>query len=82
VVNDSTVGVSAVFAPDGKVLDQLPTFEPGVMVTTVPLRNSITPAMVFGPVFDLATNFAALLLLALVLGRSRIRSKKKAPSES
>lgn len=70
VVNDSTVGVSAVFAPDGRVLDQLPTFEPGVMVTTVPLRSSLTPAMVTGPTFDLLNNFAALALIGLVFAPS------------
>jgi apolipoprotein N-acyltransferase len=84
VVNDSTVGVSAVFGPDGKVLAQLPTFEPGVMVTRVPLRTAITPAMTFGAGFDLTINAAAALLIALSIGRqplARLRlGKKKAPS--
>ena len=84
VVNDSTVGVSAVFGPDGKVLAQLPTFEPGVMVTRVPLRTAITPAMTYGAGFDLTINAAAALLIALSIGRqplARLRlGKKKAPS--
>ena len=84
VINASTVGVSAVFGPNGKVLDQLPTFEPGVMVTKVPLRNTITPAMALGASFDLAVNAAAALLIALTVGRklqTRFRAaKKKAPS--
>ena len=84
VVNDSTVGVSAVFGPDGRVLDQLPTFEPGVMVTRVPLRTSITPAISFGSVFDLAINAMAGVLLALIITQkplTRLRlGKKKAPS--
>ncbi len=63
VVNDSTVGVSAVFAPDGRTLDSLPTFEPGVMVTKVPLSDSVTPAIAFGPVFDLLINILALALI-------------------
>ena len=71
VVNDSTVGVSAVFAPDGSVLDQLPTFEPGVMVTTVPLRSSLTPAMIVGPGFDLFINLAALGLIGLIWLRKK-----------
>jgi apolipoprotein N-acyltransferase len=82
VVNDSTVGVSAIFAPDGQVLDELPTFEPGVMVAEVPLRTSITPAMAIGGGLDLAINFAALVLIVLSTGRSGrwLRGKKKAPS--
>lgn len=75
VVNDSTVGVSAVFAPDGEVLDQLPTFEPGVMVTTVPLRSSLTPAMLIGPAFDLLMNIAALGLIALFWLRKKPQPK-------
>jgi apolipoprotein N-acyltransferase len=81
VVNDSTVGVSAVFGPDGKLLAQLPTFEPGVMVTKVPLRSELTPAMMLGSGIDLAINVLAALLLALTIGSSRTQSKKKAPSE-
>jgi hypothetical protein len=40
------------------------------MVQTLPLRTSITPAMVIGPWFDLAVNIAALILLfaAVVFG--------------
>ena len=68
VVNISTVGVSAIYAADGEILASLPTFEPGVMVTEVPLRTSITPAMVVGPIFDLANNAAAFLLGALAIG--------------
>jgi apolipoprotein N-acyltransferase len=81
VVNDSTVGVSAVFGPDGKTLDQLPTFEPGVMVTKVPLRTGLTPAMAIGADLDLFINIAAFALTALALPRLR-RAKKKAPSRS
>lgn len=76
VVNISTVGVSKVFLADGSIVDQLPIFEPGVMVNTLPLRTSITPAMAIGPGFDLAINFAALALFAggLVF-RIRARSR-------
>jgi apolipoprotein N-acyltransferase len=82
VVNDSTVGVSAVFGPNGKVLAQLPTFEPGVMVTKVPLRTDLTPAMWLGSGIDLIINVLAALLIGLSVGSLRTRSKKKAPSES
>ena len=70
VVNVSTVGVSAIYAPDGTVIDQVPTFEPAAMLETLPLRKSITPAMVIGPVFDLLANLTAALLIALAFYRS------------
>ena len=70
VVNVSTVGVSAIYSPDGSVIDQVPSFEPAVMLQTLPLRKSITPAMVIGPVFDLLANLAAALLIALAFYRS------------
>lgn len=48
VVNVSTVGVSAVIAPDGGDLDRLEPFTPGVMVADVPLSTVITPASIIG----------------------------------
>jgi apolipoprotein N-acyltransferase len=79
VVNDSTVGVSAVFAPDGTLLDSLPTFEPGAMVTRVPLRTSLTPAIVIGPTFDLAINFLAIALI--LFSGKRVRFLRRARRE-
>jgi apolipoprotein N-acyltransferase len=76
VVNISTVGVSKVFLADGSIVEQLPIFEPGVMVNTLPLRTSITPAMAIGPGFDLAVNFAALaLFVGGLIYRLRARSR-------
>jgi apolipoprotein N-acyltransferase len=77
IVNISTVGVSKVFLPNGVIVDELPIFEPGVMVATLPLRTSITPAMLIGPAFDLVVNLAALALLLLAMAAkmaSRSRS--------
>lgn len=48
VVNDSTVGVSAMFAPDGRVIAALPPFTRGALVDTVPLSTTTTPAMFAG----------------------------------
>jgi apolipoprotein N-acyltransferase len=52
VVNDSTVGVTAAFLPDGSVVDQLPAFKPGMLRVTLPLRTSKTPAYYIAPAFD------------------------------
>jgi apolipoprotein N-acyltransferase len=77
LVNISTVGVSKIFLADGSIVDQLPIFEPGVMVQTLPLRTSITPAMAIGPGFDLIVNFLALGLLVSAIGSwARRRAKK------
>ena len=77
LVNISTVGVSKIFLADGSIVDQLPIFEPGVIVQTLPLRTSITPAMAIGPGFDLIVNFLALGLLASASGSwARRRAKK------
>jgi apolipoprotein N-acyltransferase len=48
VVNVSTVGVSAVIAPDGSDLDRLEPFTAGVMVADVPLSTVVTPASIIG----------------------------------
>ena len=70
VVNVSTVGVSAIYSPDGSVIEQVPSYEPAVMLQKLPLRDSITPAMAIGPVLDLLINLAAALLVALAFYRS------------
>ncbi|QIG40762.1 apolipoprotein N-acyltransferase [Microbacterium sp. 4R-513] len=49
VVNLSTVGTSQVIAPDGTTIDGLPADEAGQMLTDVPLRTGLTPAVVLGP---------------------------------
>jgi apolipoprotein N-acyltransferase len=77
LVNISTVGVSKIFLANGSIVDELPIFEPGVMVQTLPLRTSITPAMAIGPGFDLVVNVFALSLLTGAIGSGvRGRSKK------
>ena len=48
LVNISTVGLSAVIAPDGTIVQQLPAFTVGTMVQDVPLSTAITPAVLLG----------------------------------
>jgi apolipoprotein N-acyltransferase len=76
VVNISTVGVSAIYLADGSVVQELKTFEAGAMVQDVPLRKSITPAMLIGSWVDLFMNLMALSLITLSLWL-RSTSKKK-----
>lgn len=64
VVNVSTVGVSAIYGPNGTVIKQLPTFEAGAMIETISLRTSLTPAILVGQWLDLIINVVAALLIA------------------
>lgn len=48
VVNISTVGTSAIVLPDGAIRQQLPWYEPGVMVDDIPLMTTVTPAVLLG----------------------------------
>ncbi len=64
VVSISTVGVSGIYAPDGKVVEELESFEPGAMVSDIALRTDKTPAMVFGRFIE-PTAFALTLILTL-----------------
>ena len=56
------------FLQNGEVVAELPIFEPGVMVQTLPLRTSITPAMIIGPTFDSEVNALALALFLAAVG--------------
>ena len=73
VIQVSTVGVSAMYSPDGSVIDMLPTFTAGSMVKTVPLSNMTTPATVLGGSVDWAVGaFAvAIMFFSALLARRR-----------
>jgi len=80
VVNLSTVGTSQVIAPDGSTLDELPIDTAGYMLTDVPLRTGITPAVVIGPAVKLTLGWGSLAALVLVgvLGAARARTAARA----
>lgn len=78
VVNASTVGITAVITPDGRVVDSLPWYTAGSIVTDAPLATTITPAARWG--HDIEWSVSALgigLLLgagaAILGGRRRTR---------
>jgi apolipoprotein N-acyltransferase len=73
VVNDSTVGTSAIISPSGKTLDQLKTYVPATMVYAVPLATTITPATWLGQPLEQFVSLLGLggMVIALVLGRGR-----------
>lgn len=79
-VQISTVGVSAVIAPNGVVLDRTGLFTAEQMVRSVPLRTSLTPAARLGPWVAWSTQGAAGLLVALgLVGAVRSRSTGREP---
>lgn len=71
VVNISTVGVSALFLPDGTVTHQLPAFQAASLVASVPLRTSSTPAHLLGVYLELVINLSAMVVCLLALLRTR-----------
>lgn len=74
VVNISTVGVSAIIAPDGSDIRRLTPFEPGVMVADVPLSTVTTPASVIGYPLEIALIVAGFVPLGLpLINRKRTR---------
>jgi apolipoprotein N-acyltransferase len=70
VVNISTVGQSAIYLPDGKVLSEVPWYQPAAMVEEVPLFTGLTPAMYIGILLDWI-NLVIVLLVLIAIGLRR-----------
>jgi apolipoprotein N-acyltransferase len=76
VVNLSTVGTSQVMAPDGTTLDGLPADVAGHMLTEVPLRTGLTPAVVIGPAVKAVLGWgSAVALIVLGIGVAVMRRR-------
>lgn len=74
VVNLSTVGTSQVIAPDGSEIEGLPVDVAGHMLTDVPLRTGLTPAVVLGdavPIVIAGGSVLSVLILGLLIRRRR-----------
>ncbi|NBT46270.1 MAG: apolipoprotein N-acyltransferase [Actinobacteria bacterium] len=79
VVSISTVGVSGIYAPDGTIISELPTFKPDYMVANIELRKDLTPAMVFGRYIEpIAFGLTLLLLISSIVWKILTRRKKRA----
>lgn len=75
VVQASTVGASAIIAPDGSTIDALPLFTAGVMVAEVPLSETITPAHALGRTLEW---FVCLLAgAALAIAALQVRAVRR-----
>ena len=73
-VQISTVGVSAVIAPNGAVLQETSLFTPAQLVATLPLRTSLTPATRLGswPAWIIDA-LAVCVVVAGAAGAARVR---------
>jgi apolipoprotein N-acyltransferase len=78
LVNISTVGTSAIVAPDGSTIASLPVWTPGSMVETVPLSTAITPAIAAGGLIEWGVSGLSLAALAFALVRTRVRRRRGA----
>ncbi len=78
LVNASTVGASAIVAPDGSTITDLPLFTAGTMVAEVPLSDTVTPAHYFGRFLEwLVIIFTVTTIgAARVLGRGTAEGKR------
>lgn len=72
VVNISTVGLSAIYLPDGQVLSELEWYTAAAMIESVPLYTGITPGVVIGSVFDWANAAVVFGISASVMRRRKL----------
>lgn len=76
VVNISTVGLSAVIAPDGSIVAQLPWYTAGSMVEDVALSSVTTPAVVLGRELEWLVSglgLASILIASWRAGARRVK---------
>lgn len=76
VVNISTVGTSAIVAPDGRMIDRLPQYEPGAMAEDLPLSTTVTAGIRLGAWIEWGICLGSALALA-ALGALRFRQRKE-----
>jgi apolipoprotein N-acyltransferase len=82
-VQVSTVGVSAVVAPNGAVLERTALFEPAQLVASLPLRESTTWATRLGPwPAWIVDALAVCMVVAGAAGAARTRRADRSTSPS
>jgi len=73
VVNDSTVGKTAIISSDGSTQAALTPYEPGYLIADVSLSTTVTPAMVVGRTLELVLCILAVMGFVAVGWTSRAR---------
>ena len=79
VVNISTVGTSQVIAPDGSEIDGLPAAVAGAMLTEVPLRTGLTPAVLIGGAVQVVLGWGSLAALVALGVLVRLTRRARSP---
>jgi apolipoprotein N-acyltransferase len=77
VVNISTVGTSAMIAPDGSTIEQLETYTAATMVADVPLSSTMTLASVAGRGIKWFVSGLGLASLALAMALQRTSTRRQ-----
>jgi apolipoprotein N-acyltransferase len=77
LVNDSTVGTTAIVLPNGSTVSELPTYKPGYLVATVPLSTTITPATAWGQPIELLLELVGLGALVVAMVGARKKRQKR-----
>jgi apolipoprotein N-acyltransferase len=80
VVNVSTVGITAVIAPDGTITERLPWYTAGSILADVPLSNVTTPAVLIGRQVEWLVSIIGLagLVIGFLFGRSTAGRRSRA----
>lgn len=73
VVNLSTVGTSQVIAPNGAVIEGVDADVPAAMLTDVPLRSGLTPAVIIGQPLQAVFLWGSLVALVSIGILARVR---------
>ena len=76
VVNISTVGTSQVIAPDGSEIAGLPADVAGHILTDVPLRTGLTPAVLLGPWIQLVLGWGSVVAVAALGLAAAVRDRR------
>jgi len=77
-VQVSTVGVSAVVDPAGRVLERTGLFTAEQLLADMPLRTTLTPAVVVGRAVEVAVALGAFALVGVgIVAGARSRSQRK-----
>lgn len=76
VVNISTVGTSAIIAPDGSTIASIAPYEAGSMIADVPLATQSSPATLLGAGIELLVSGLGLAGLVLSLTTAPARRRR------
>jgi apolipoprotein N-acyltransferase len=82
VVNLSTVGTSQVITADGATIDGLAADVAGHMLTDVPLRTGLTPAVVAGEGIKLLIGWGSLIALTAAGIAVAVRARRDRPGHT